>query len=63
MVDVEGWKKILPIVEFFKNYQVDQNDIELIAKKVYHPMSTSGGYTFTDAINDGNCQCDLQLGK
>jgi len=35
--EVEGWKRITNLVQRFRNYNVNSDDVELLFKKVYHP--------------------------
>jgi len=54
-IDIEGWKRLLPVTELFEKYQIDIEKTELIYKECFHPDSAPpGGYTYEDALNDGH---------
>ena len=50
----EGWKRILPVIEIFKKYDVDTDLLELSYRSVYHPRTSNGSrsFNFLDALKN-----------
>ena len=54
MIDMEGWKKLTPVVDLFQKYQINSNRINLEYREVDHPLNSNGNYTYDDAIKDNH---------
>jgi len=54
ILDIEGWKRVVPIPKFFEKYKVNIEDIELVAEFAYHPGNHKNLYSYDQALNDGH---------
>lgn len=54
IIDIEGWKRVLPISALFQKYNIKIDQTELVYQKCWHPhAATSGQWNFDNALNSG----------